>query len=354
MHGQGFSSMCVAFTLLAVKALGGELELSITPMKKAYCLGEPIGVSVTLKNGTAKDIEILSEYPYGRYDLTRTTIKGEYVYPEPDLEWEKEWEKRNRSWDVYIGRGPLMRTLAPGSEFHGIVYINKQFPFIKADTYRMKLRGRYFWVSDIEPVRSDSTFEIQVVPGEFTEEDLKSMLKQWREDNEQVASELISALSCVRQEFVCKYLLRCGRESPGCGVEVAKALAKFAETDEGKTNLEAMGAVFPNDEKCLSEGYRVSKEGMWGVIILEQILEVFASKKAMPSDKFLREQLACPYALRKWAVLHFLEDHGLPGKVPLDAIEPLLHDENKELAKQAQKVLDKFAKKQPAKDKEGQ
>ena len=40
----------------------------------------------------------------------------------------------------------------------------------------------------------------------------------------------------------------------------------------------------------------------------------------------------------------------MPGKVPLDAVEMLLHDESKELAAQAQKVLDKFAKREPAKD----
>ena len=111
-------------------------------------------------------------------------------------------------------------------------------------------------------------------------------------------------------------------------------------------SLEAMAAFFPKDETILWHGNRASKEGCWGDFILSRVLNVFADIESTPTEKFLREQLASPTENRKWTVLDFLEHRGLSGKVPLDAIEALTHDEDKKLAKEAKKILDKLAKKE--------
>jgi len=352
MRGIRLLMMCLTLSFWAFVVLAGELQISITPMAKAYSLGGPIAVALSLKNGKATDIEVLSAYPYGyAIQLKRTQLNGDEFPQATDLQVKNKHKFRFLMGQVR--RAPTI-ILTPGSEFHRTMYINEYFTFNKADTYRMKWTGKHFLTAGGDWIESVCTFEIIVVPGEFTEKDLVPILEQWRGDDEQVATEVIAALSCVRQEFVCKYLVKFGRDMPGLGGEVVAALEKFADTEEGKKSLEAMGAVFPIDETTKSHGVRASKEGCWGSFIQSRVLGVFAMIESLPSEKFLREQLASPNEQRKWGVLEFLEKHGLPGKVPLDAIEPLLHDESKELAKQAQKVLDKFAKKEPAKDKEGQ
>jgi len=352
MSGKSLCVMCLVISLSAVVALCGELEVSIIPVKKAYCLGEPIAVTVHLKNGTSKDARILSRYPYANgITVTGKQLNGEECAKATDLQ-----DVGRRKFSLLIAPyvPPPTITLEAGSEFQGTIYISKYCVFNKADTYTMKWIGKHFLGPEGHWIESVCTFAITVVAGEFREKDLGPILDQWRGDDDTIASEVIAGLSCVRQDFVCKYLVKYGREMPSVGGQVVAALKKFAETEEGKKSLEAMGAVFPKDETTISHGVRASKEGCWGSIVQSWVLDVFAEIGTLPSEKFVLEQLASTSERRKWGVLKFLEHHGLAGKLPLDALEPLLHDESKELAKEAKKVMDKFAKKEPTKDKEGQ
>jgi len=316
-------------------------EVSYELQREQYWIDEPIGVEFRIKNTSSKSVTL--------YDFSgRDAFGVQFECKEPRVLKRKSLKGM---WEDFCFNGMASGfDFKPGETISGHRFVNHSYDFRNPGNYAV---GYQFYMSyEYEGMRREEncqfkcegSFKVTVAKEGLTQARLQPILARWSND-EAVRRQVVEALSLVEDPLVIPLLVKYAREAPSTTKTAAVALRRFISKREGQAALEALGKEFGPKETYPWGEYNVPKERDYANYVLSCVFQSFRVTERFPSEAFLREQLRSANIDRVREALEFLmESQQLANQAPVEELERLVLQQNKQLSEQAEKVLEKISK----------
>lgn len=316
-------------------------EVSHKLLREEYWIDEPIAVEFTIKNTSAKPVKLLD------FD-GRDSFGVQFETKDPRI--LKRKSLKGRLEDFCFHGSASVFEFKPGEAISGIRYVNHGHEFRNPGNYTI---GYTFFLGyEYEGMPRERSCEfkcegrvaVTIAKQHLTRARLQPLLDQWTGDRA-VRRQVMQGLSLVENPLAIPLLVKYAREAPSNTKTAAVALRRFISTQEGQDALESLANEFKPDDTYKIDEYNIPKERDYADYTLSCVLQSFRITERFPSERFFREQLRSSNIDRVRETLEFLlECQQLANQAPVEELERLLLQQNKQLSEQAEKVLEKVSK----------
>lgn len=288
------------------------IELSLSPVKEFFILGEPVAVRMVLKNTSSRVLELMLAYPKD-LGLTFTCEDKDVI---------------SRKVSTYFDRRIPIIKLLPNQKYEVIIALNRYLDFKKPKRYAIKYYAEY-----LEPVSTKKPkpkvysatghLEVQIKPGILNKEEIRRLQQGLEETDKQKVREAIELLLWVDDPSVIHSLETASRIFPETGIDVIEALRKFGSIDRAKSAV-----------------LSIAKYG--DMAALQAAFRLFTDLTIVAPDDFYKQLLNSKDSGKRFTTLEYLLKHGSARYLPL--IRPMKNDSNPNIVSLAEKFITKFEK----------
>lgn len=292
----------------------GNIDISVSPLRKVYRLGEPIEAELSIRNTGDKDVHIRLNYP---------SMMGIY-FAFADLPIAVGLSELR----VGSRRVPL-QLLKRKDEYKRLIALNRYLAIEKPKQYTINFAAGYSeYIKNGNNNDHNTTghtkngqFAITVEPGPINHQLLRKYIEQLKGEDPSKALESAEMLIWANDPIVIAPLKKASKRLPDFGHEIVKSFAKFFEK-----------------EHCRLAILEIAKDG--NANAFNAALQVYKDNKGIIPMEFIQSILSSTHTDKVYHTLKYILENDKTEL--LDLVKPLVSHNNHRIQKYATEVVSKM------------
>jgi hypothetical protein len=325
----------VMFGSSALAEHSSDIAVSLTTLQKGpYHVGEPIAMTLSLRNVGPKGIRI----PFWRPDSIGITFTRQGA-PKP---------VRSHVYHALAGGAVPLVHLAPGEELRCVIALNRYLSFTESGRFSVEYTASYLGLPDVpdgEPLKyvdygSKGELLIEVEPGAIDLQCVKDLIfaleqqepsatsKKTAKDEGISKEDAAELLQWAETPIVIEPLIKAAHDIPNASASIMTTLQKFF-----KQHDRARSGILEVAKKC-------------GLDAFQAALAVYEKEGVVIPGDWFKSVLTSDSTGKIYMSLEYLRKHGAIDDVNL--VEPLTKSKNKQIADLAAAVVNELKTRPPA------